>query len=98
MVESLIRAIDPLSLFIRRELSPELAHLFGLNDRLHVPQIISDAGADDQIIEVLPLGDFLPRDAQTFLDDGGTVLAPAFKPLLKDRHGRRSKKDREKGA
>src|SRR5439155_6988167 len=43
------------------------AHLLRLDNRLHPPQILGDGGADDQVIEILPLADFLARHAQPLL-------------------------------
>ena len=42
-----------------------------------------NAGADDEIIEILPLGNFLARDAETLADDGGASVPRRLSRLSK---------------
>src|ERR1051325_9695538 len=44
------------------------AHLLRVHNRLHPAQVLRHARADQQVVEILPLRDFLPRHAQALLN------------------------------
>src|SRR3954471_12107168 len=58
------------SLFIHGKLRSALPHFFRVDNGLHPSKILSDARTHYQIVEVFPLGDFLPRHTEAFLDCG----------------------------
>src|SRR6266404_1143692 len=43
-----------------RRLRPAGAHLLGFDNREHVPQVLGDRAADQEVVEMFPLRDFLP--------------------------------------
>ena len=72
-----------------RHLGPALPHLLRVHHGQHPAQVFLDAGADDQIVEVLPLRDLLPRHAQALLNRDGGKSCPRFlEPLLQDLESR----------
>ena len=79
-------------------LRPRHAHFFRLDNRQHPPQILRNRRADQKIIEILPLRDFLPRDAQPLLDFLRRIRSAFFQPFLQHRDGRRRQKYRHQRA
>ena len=73
-------------------------HFLRLDNRQRPPQILLHGGADEKIIEILPLRDFLPRHGQTFLDFRRRIRRAFFQPLLQFRDGRRRQKHRHQRA
>src|SRR5437899_6705067 len=67
--------IPPLLEF--RRLRSRRTHLLRFNDRLHPAQILLNRGTNQQIIKILPLGDFLTRNPKTLLN-GRLGIRPAF--------------------
>src|ERR1700744_3529567 len=59
------RRIDGPQTHWRRAGKPPHMHPLGFEDALHAAQILSDGGADDQVVEILPLRDLLLRHAET---------------------------------
>src|SRR5207247_2741367 len=60
-----------------RRLHSRRPHLLRFNNGLHSSQILANRGADQQIIKILPLRDFLAGDGQALLYDRGRI-GPAF--------------------
>src|SRR5262245_58055344 len=63
-------------------------HLFRLDHAHHAVQILLDGSADEQVIEILPLRDLLPGDAQPLLHHRRCIRAALGQALLQDVHRR----------
>ena len=60
----------------------KLTQFFRDHDGLDLLEVVLDGATDDQIIEVTPLGDFVPSHAEAFLDDRGGIEIPFLKAFL----------------
>src|SRR6476469_4857683 len=71
----------------------KLTHFFGSDDRLNLCEVLLNCAADEEIIKVTRLGNFVFCDAQAFLNDSGGILVPLFQSLLKGLKIGRSQKN-----
>ena len=58
-----------------RRSCPKLAQLFRLHDRPHLSQVGLAGLAHDQVLKMLPLGDFAASYAETLLDHLGRIFS-----------------------
>src|SRR5436190_24200296 len=72
-----------------------MTQLFGCDDSLQLRQVVRDRAADDEIIEMFPLGNFVASDAEALLNAGSGILISALQPLLQDCKTWRSEEHRD---